>query len=278
MDPNENTDVTPSASDTPWNAGLSEEFKDNPALADFADINGLAKSYLDTKSMVGGMLRVPGEDAGDEDRSAFRQKLLDKNIGLMATPDTTDDAAMQDLYRSIGMPEEANGYSPIEGMPDARFGQLTKLAHEAGISDKQFTKVLGSVLEADTAMATQYEADRVAGVDQLRGEWGMAFDEKSQRAARIAEATKAPPALVQAMKDGKVDAGTMRWLDSLAGSLGGEGTSLANDLGDVNEDTRSELMAKRDELTRKLQRESLPQAEHNRLVQKLVGYNEKLAS
>ncbi len=257
---------------------LSAEHKDNPALQDFTDTDSLAKAFIDTKQMVGGMIRIPGEDASSDDIKTFRDKLFASNLGVMMEPDFDDADSTTAFYTKMGRPEEAGGYSEVEGMPKERFELMSGFAHEAGITDKQFSAVMGKILEADGSVATAMSATRDEGIGSLKTEWGEAYVEKVARAQRLAEATKAPAGLIKAISEGKVDAASLRWLDSIAASIGGEGTQLKDDLGGVSQDTKDELMAKRDELTRKLQSERLPQAEHTRLVAKLVEYNERIVA
>lgn len=64
---------------------LADEFKANPALKDFKDINALTKSYLETKALVGKQkVGIPAKDAKAEDVAAF--------------------------YKELGVPEKAEGY------------------------------------------------------------------------------------------------------------------------------------------------------------------------
>lgn len=257
---------------------LNEEHRANPALKDFKDVDALAKAFTDTKAMVGNMIRIPGPDAGTEDIAAFKQKLLESDMGVMPTPDFTDEEATLAYYRKMGTPEEATGYSPIEGMAEERFDVMSRLAHEAGISDKQFTQVASQMLAADQGVLDAINGQREEGVSALKAEWGDAYAQKFARVQRLAEATKAPAALLKALTDSAIDAATLKWIDSIAESLGGEGAQLKDDLASVTQDTRNELEQKRDELTRKLQTERLPAAEHERLVQKLVGYNQRIVA
>lgn len=255
---------------------LSDEHKEHPALKDFSDINALAKGFIDTKAMVGNMIRIPGEDASSDDIQAFKTRLLDSKLGVMPTPDFTDPEATAAYYRQMGTPEKPEEYTPVEGLPEDRFAAMTKLAHEAGISDKQFTSVMSQMILNDTGVATNLTEARDAGIGTLKTEWGEAYAQKFARAQRLAEATKAPQALLDAISDGKIDAASLKWLDGIAANLGGEGANLTDQLGAVSEDTKDELKNKRDELTRKLQSERLPQAEHERLVAKLVDYNTRI--
>ena len=259
-----------------WRDGLSEEYRDNPSLRDFADINGLAKAHIDTKAMVGKMVRIPGEDASQADVQAFRDKLLREDLGVIPQPDLTDPEQAAAYYQKMGRPQEAEGYTKPEGMDDQRYADLSKLAFEAGISDKQFAQVATSmVAQANEANKAIVDA-REAGVNSLKTEWGEAFPEKYARAQRLAEATKAPQGLIDAMANQAVDAATLKWLDSVAGNLGGEGNNLL-DVGNIDADTKAELEAQRDELTRRLQSdERIPQSERQRLIAKNVDLNTRL--
>ena len=156
------------------------------------------------------------------------------------------------------------------------FDSLSKLAHAAGISDKQFSAVAGAMVAESTEANEAVLAERQQGIDALKGEWGEAYNEKYARAQRLAEATKAPQGLLDAMTNQAVDAATLKWLDSVAGSLGGEGLNL-KDIGEVTSDTKDELEAQRDELTRRLQSaERMPTAERERLIAKNVELNTRL--
>jgi len=259
-----------------WREGLSEDFKDNPALKDFTDINSLVKSHIDTKSMVGKMVRIPGEDASADDVKAFKDKLLAGDMGVVPMPDLDDPAEAAAYYLKMGTPAEAGGYTKIEGMPDERFGALSKIAHEAGISDKQFSKVAAAMVAGDTTINEAVIAERDAGMAVLKGEWGEAYTQKTARVQRLAEATKAPEMLLKAIEAGAIDAGTMRWLDSVAASLGGEGSNLT-DIGNVTADDKAELEHQRDELTRRLQSdERMPTDERSRLIAKNVDLNTRI--
>ena len=256
--------------------GLSDEHKLDPSIKDFADVNALAQAHIDTKRMVGGMIRIPGEDASVDDVKAFKDKLLAGDMGVVPTPDLNDPAEAAAYFLKMGTPADKDGYTPIEGMPEARFKALSEMAHAAGISDKQFTQVASQMLKGDLAINTGIVEERDAGMATLKGEWGEAYPEKFARAQRLAEATKAPTGLLTALEGGTVDATTLRWLDSVAASIGGEGKNLV-DLGTVTHDDRGELEHQRDELTRRLQSdERMPVDERTRLIAKNVDLNSRI--
>ena len=256
--------------------GLSDEHKLNPNIKDFQDVNALAQAHIDTKKMVGGMIRIPGEDASADDVKAFRDKLMAGDMGVVPTPDLSNPEEATAYYAKMGTPKEDTGYTPIEGMAKERFDALSKMAHAAGISDKQFTQVAAQMVAGDTTINTGITEERDAGLATLKGEWGEAYPEKFARAQRLAEATKAPTGLLTALEGGTVDATTLRWLDSVAASIGGEGKNLV-DLGTVTHDDRGELEHQRDELTRRLQSdERMPVDERTRLIAKNVDLNSRI--
>ncbi len=206
-----------------WRDSLPDDLKESSALKDVVDVDSLAKQFVDQGKFLGNAIRLPGEDATDEVRQEFRQRLLDKNVGLMETPNTEDAEAMDVFYKSLGKPDEASGYTrPENGLDDARFGLLSQAAHEAGISNKQFKSIVGKVIEADQQVMEGINGERETGLTQLRNDWGTAYDSKIKRASKVAELTGAPEGLVGAINDGKVDAATLKWLDGLGSSLGGE--------------------------------------------------------
>ena len=259
-----------------WRNQLSAEYKDAPSLKDFTDINQFAKAHIDTKAMVGRMIRVPGEDASQADVQAFRDKLLSADLGVIPTPDLTNPEEAAKYYQRMGAPAEADGYTKIEGMPEARQKALAALAHEAGISDKQFAQVAAKMVAGDTESNNTIIAERDKGISELKSDWGEAYDQKFARAQRLVEATKAPDMLLTAIKEGGVDAATLRWLDSVAAAFGGEGSNL-KDIGTVTADDRSELEGQRDELTRRLQSsERMPSDERQRLIAKNVDLNARI--
>ena len=262
-----------------WLSGLPEELQGNATLQDVKSVESLAKQFIDTKAMVGASVRVPGEDAPDEDMVAFRQTLIDKNIGLMAVPNTEDPEAMAGIYRAMGLPEDSSGYTkPDEwaGMTPERFETLAARAHELGMSKSQFNDMAaGLAKDSNTLMQAANDAHSTE-MNELRVEWGAATDQKIARATNIAEQLEAPERLLAAMKAGDVDAQTIRWFDNIAAKFSGEGTSLVLDKGGVNADTPAELRERVDEITNKMLKMNVGDPQYQPLLQKRLKYLEIL--
>jgi hypothetical protein len=68
---------------TSWRDSLPQELREDPSLKAFNDPSGLAKSYIETKKMVGkkGVI-VPTDKDGDDAWGSFF-----KQIGLPESPD-----------------------------------------------------------------------------------------------------------------------------------------------------------------------------------------------
>lgn len=264
---------------TDWRDTLPEELRSDPALKDFKDVGTLAKSFRDTKQMIGNMVRIPGEDASQDDLLSFRQRMMERDPSLMVKPDPSDEEGMALVYKALGRPDEPSQYTAPEGVDEQQFGDITRLAHEAGVGDKQLQHVLGGIVARDKAAYETREAERSRDIAVLKGEWGEAFEQKNERAAKLAKATGAPEELVNAVSNNQVGAQTLRWLDKLASSIGAEGNPLSADIGSVTTESRDEIEAQRDELTRKLiTDDSISHTERERLQQKLIKLNERLVA
>lgn len=255
-----------------WRQSLPPELKDNPSLQDVSDVQTLAKRFVDTKAMVGGSVRIPTSEAGQEAVDAFTAKLLEhENLPLMRRPDPENPETLDSVYKTLGRPDDPSGYAMPEGADAEAFGAIAAKAHELGLSKQQFEALSSVEVGRTKAVMDNLESQRLEGVGQLKGEWGLAFPEKVSRAADMAKATHAPEKLVEAIGAGAVDAATLRWLDSIADSLGTEGSPMAGQINNVVTLTPSDLQQRIDDRTRRiLDEKDMSQAEKERLIQSNV--------
>lgn len=210
-----------------WRDGLNDEFKSAEQLKDYTDLNGLAKSHIELQKMIGGSIRVPSEDASDEDRQKFYEKLQAKVPNLAVMPDEDDAVATQAFWNKVGVPEEAAGYALPEGVDADSMGNLAAMAKEAGLTKNQFSKLAeklsGENAETDKAAREALEAQH----NELFKEWGGAKDEKLTAINNMLKNSDAPDTLVQAVKDGNVGADFLKWADGMIKSLGSEGKEIS---------------------------------------------------
>lgn len=278
--PDATSESTP-APEASWRDALPAELRDNASLADVKDVAGLAKRFVDTKAMVGNSLRIPGPDAAPEAMAQFRQTLMEKNLGLTVIPEADDKEGMRALYRQLGLPEDTTGYARPEqwdGMTDERYGALAAVAHEAGISKQQFEYISGKMAEADNQLVAGYREEQQAGIDQLKGEWGRAYDQKVARAHNVAKQLEAPEALIGALESGDVDASTLRWMDKMAEKLSGEGSALVKEAGAVSEFTPTEAREQMNEITQRMMGMNANDPMYQPLLQKRIKLAEMLSA
>ena len=269
------TEQEPTSS-SDWREALSQEYRDNPTLADVKDLDSLAKMTLDLKSYQGNSLRIPSEDASDADREAFRQKLIDKNIGLMEIPDSENPESLEAVYRALGKPESADAYElpEVEGLSidDNRSAFLKETALKVGVNKTQFKTMMQEVLAADAAQAQAQTAEHEGKLRALNEEWGMAYDKKVGLATSVAEKFGFPEEFVTAIGEGKMNTDVLRALDAIAAATGTEAAQVASQEGGADYITPAEARERAAEIRNKLMDMNQNDPQYKDLVQKRVKY------
>ena len=152
-----------------WRDGLSDDLKMDANLLKFNDVEGLAKSYINAQRMIGAdKVAIPGKHA------------------------TSDEWG--EVYSKLGRPSEADGYELNygEGEDNSLIGEYAEAVHSAGLNPQQAQSLLdwytgveqrGAQLQDDAAAQATDD-----GMQELRQEWGRAFDQKTANAQRAASA------------------------------------------------------------------------------------------
>lgn len=211
---------------------LPEDLRGNEALKNFQDPGQLAKSYLELKSYQGNSLRIPGEDAGEEDRKAFIDKLTEKVPNLMLKPDFAEgNEQAEEFFRTLGKPAEAKDYTvpEVEGfeVPEDRVEALRTIGHKMNLTKDQFTGIMAAVMEMDKADSEAVEAQIQQDVQALKQEWGAAFDERKNLVLAVAKHTGAPDRLIDSIANDAAGPDTMKWLLKVSNQFKGEGIQVA---------------------------------------------------
>lgn len=171
-----------SIAETPFVELLTdEELRTSPALKDYKGLEGLAKAHIHLQRMMGGdentLLRMPGEEATEEERASF--------------------------YSKLGRPETPDGYTVPElpnreqlGIADDTINGFLHKAHEMGLSDQQAQAMLGWygewANEQMQSQTTQHEDAVREGMQAMKREWGAAFEENLAKAERALQAVGGP--------------------------------------------------------------------------------------
>jgi len=267
---------------TDWRTSLSEELRSAPALQSFKDINGLTKSYLEAHSALGSSLRFPSKEAGAEDRAAFRQKLLErgKEYGVTLMPGE-DPAEQEAFYRSLGVPDSEDGYEmpEIEGDDDVHFDPteaiaLRAKAKELGMTTKQYKGIVEAAAKGrmEAARAEVQAARQMQ--QQLRGEWGEAYETRMGQLHDFLATNGAPKGLVDVVGQGAIDPESARWLYQVMESFGGEAGEISaqGKAGNAAVVTPQEALARADEIFNKLQNMNPGDPDYVTLSKKRVDY------
>lgn len=263
-----------------WKEELPEELRAAPALADVEDIGSLAKQFVDQQAYLGTSIRIPSEEASDEDKQSFLTKLQEKVPTLMPKPDPTDETAMAAVYKALGRPESADDYTLPESedikIPDERAKYWKELAHSNGFTQKQFTDMLDSMMkrEASDNLVTQTAFEE--SQEALKQEWGTLYDDRLKSITQLLEQHQAPEAMQEAVKTGTADPALLSWLGTVFQSFAGEG----NEFSQQGKDTQNQGMLpaeatlKAAEIRAKLtSNEVAPSSpEYNALLKSLLKY------
>ena len=211
--------------DRTWLEQLPEDIRGNSVFENVKDVSDLASQFVNAQSFLGSSIRIPSENAGEEDTQKFYDKVLKHAPNLMPVPNTEDEAAVAAIMAKLGRPADADTYV-IDGAELSP--EMKKAAHEAGLTQDQFAKVFNSFVKPTLESNAAHQASVKQGREELAKEWGYAFQTKEQTAQALLEKTGAPAALIEAAKKGELNAETLRWADSLATSIGREGLDLVN--------------------------------------------------
>ena len=164
---------------------LPPELQQTESLKQFKSVGDLAKSYVETKAAVGNSIRIPGEDAGEDARVDFINKLKDRVPELVLRPDDNDPAS----WALFGKPESADKYEVPEGvkLPDGSEATLRELMFEANLTKRQAEAMLkGMSKRGEEVTKTQSDA-QLESEKALRGEWGAAYDQRIAMVKKIKE-------------------------------------------------------------------------------------------
>lgn len=120
-----------------WVAQLPDDLKANERLHRYASIGELGKAYLEAERKLSESVRLPGKDATEEERAAYR-----KAAGI---PDKPTDYKLEKAKVPAGFE-----------YPEATEASLRELAHKAGLTQDQAAQIhrwhqLQRLTEAETA-------------------------------------------------------------------------------------------------------------------------------
>lgn len=172
---------------------LDEDVRSDPAIQDFNDVNGVVKSYIQTKKLVGESMRMPDRVQPEEKEQWWKEtkgKLIAR--GFMEAPPEAPDKY-----------EWAFENAPPETLAsDKVLQKFAPIAHELGLTNKQATRLVekfGSDLLPELMPEPQF-ADAAELVNKAFGKEATAKVDAYKQAMVQIQAEY--PGLAEIVKDG----------------------------------------------------------------------------
>lgn len=147
-----------------WRAKLPEDIRNDKSLDVIKDLEGLAKGYVNAQKMVGkDKISLPDKHATEED--------------------------WQGVFKKLGLPEEPGQYEvkfDTDAFTQEDVDIFKEIAHAAGVLPSQVQKAWDTYSDKISGVAQQMAQDSEAqiekAVEELKGEWGQAFERKVNEA------------------------------------------------------------------------------------------------
>lgn len=178
-----------------WLESLPEDLRGKAALASVPTLADLAKSYVETKSLVGKKFQMPSESSTPEEIAAWR-----KNVGAPDTPEGYGELRPDDF--------------PEDHWDKETAGQFAAIAHKHHLPPAAVKDIIGLHAGAVKASLAKLEAEENGWQEtetaKLKQAWGQNFEAEAHAATTLVKALGLDPLnpifrnadLVQAMARG----------------------------------------------------------------------------
>lgn len=178
--------TTNNSTPSTWKDSISQEFREDPNISKFTEIDALAKSYINATRMIGqDKVAVPNQNSTDDQWS--------------------------EVYDKLGRPESPDKYkldvkSEVVPLDDGTIKSFSENAHKLGLNNKQAQGILeyykNSMESSEQQARIDTETAQANAEAELRKEWGRSFDENLKKAAGVAKANMDEKILNMELKDG----------------------------------------------------------------------------
>ena len=179
--------TTPAAQPTSsWKDSISEDYRNDPSIEKFTEIDALAKSYINATKMIG----------------------QDKIV--IPTKNSTEET-WQEAYTKLGRPESPDKYSfdvksDVVTMDEGAIKSFAEQSHKLGLNNKQAAGILDFYKNNMEGSAQQAKIDtqtaQANSEQELRQEWGRDFEGKVKQAGALAKANINPEVLDMTLSNG----------------------------------------------------------------------------
>jgi len=169
-----------------WKEAISEEFRSDPNISKFTEIDALAKSYINATKMIG------------QDKVAVPNN------------NSTEDQ-WNEVYSKLGRPEspdkyELNAKSDVVPIDETAIKNFAETSHKLGLNNRQAQGILEFYKNSMEGSAQQSKIDmetaQANAEQQLRQEWGKTFEDNVRKAGSLAKANLGVEVLDMQLQDG----------------------------------------------------------------------------
>ena len=164
--------TTTTTTTSSWKESISEQYRNDPNIEKFTEIDALAKSYINATKMIG----------------------QDKVV--IPTNNSTEEA-WNEVYDKLGRPESAEKYSldaksEVVNLDETAIKSFAEQSHKLGLNNKQAQGILEFYKNNMESTAQQTKIDtetaQAQAEQELRQEWGRDFESKVKQAGALAKA------------------------------------------------------------------------------------------
>ena len=169
-----------------WKEAIPEDLRNDPNISKFTELEALAKSYVNATRMIG------------QDKVAVPNN------------NSTDDQ-WNEVYDKLGRPESPDKYQldiKSEAVPldEGAIKSFAENAHQLGLNNKQAQGILEFYKNSMEGSAQQNQVDmetaQANAEQELRKEWGRAYEDNIKKAGAVAKANMDANILDMQLKDG----------------------------------------------------------------------------
>lgn len=174
--------VETTESSSSFRDGISHEFRDDPSISKFDNVNDLVKEHVNLQSLLG------------------RKGTI--------TPNENDSPDIWNKYRSENnIPESFDKYNletfnkPEDDWDDDFQSRMAEVSHKLNLSNDQFSELLNGYVnyinDASEASQKDIEFSSKEAIDGLKKEWGRAYEAKTNiGASALNQLTKGDPSSI----------------------------------------------------------------------------------
>ena len=169
-----------------WKEAIPEDLRNDPNISKFTELEALAKSYVNATRMIG------------QDKVAVPNN------------NSTDDQ-WNEVYDKLGRPESPDKYklevkSDVVPLDESSIKSFAENAHQLGLNNKQAQGILEFYKNSMEGSAQQNQVDmetaQANAEQELRKEWGRAYEDNIKKAGAVAKANMDANILDMQLKDG----------------------------------------------------------------------------